>query len=206
MMKCQSEDCDCNSSLTNETNGNLQKSEMESFNSGGHLQQRQPTLFSSRMLDHLYVLRVFFRKMFSSPLPLSVLKISFLLLSMIFSRMLEIFSSLCVWSSLLLWPQTSLLFFSPHALNPSRILPKPTCYLLPILLSQSVVPLISPVDSTNMEKPLTSPERARNLLCRSSMIRTNLAFIPSLYTSTIFFSPTKTSFGKFQLPFQITMQ
>lgn len=69
--------------------------------------------------------------------------------------------------------------------------------LLPFLLSQSTVPLISPLDSTNMEKPLTSPKRAHNLPRQSSMIKTNLAFIPSLYTSNIFFSPAKTSFGKF---------
>ena len=55
-------------------------------------------------------------------------------------------------SSLLLWPQTSLLYSPPLALNLPRILPKPACCLLPSLLSQSPVPLISLVDSTNMEK------------------------------------------------------
>ena len=64
-------------------------------------------------------------------------------------------------------PKPACCFFPSRALNPLCILPKPACCLLPPLLSQSTVPLISHVDSTNMEK--TSHQSEESPQCSASI-------------------------------------
>ncbi|RVW46417.1 hypothetical protein CK203_081709 [Vitis vinifera] len=84
-----------------------------------------------------------------------------------------------------------LLFSSPVTVMEDTL---ESCHFLQRILSSSMVPLTLSI----WKKSLTSLEKTRNLPHQSNMIRTpilNLAFIPSLYTPNIFFSPAKISFG-----------